>query len=126
MELDPQQLSQFDQQLAEREAELARSVHDEREEFSDPGTQGWPEVKDSVEDGDARMMASLELTQLRRNEHALGEVQEARRRIREGSYGFCEDCGEPIGVERLRAVPTARYCLPHEEQREREQAGQAR
>ena len=122
MELDPQQLSQFDQQLAEREAELSRAVRDEREEFSTPGTHGWPEVKDSVEDGDARMMASLDLTQLRRNEHALGEVQHARRRIRDGSYGFCEDCGEAIGVERLRAVPTARYCLDHEARRE--QAGQ--
>ena len=124
MELDPQQLSQFDQQLAEREAELSRSVHDEREEFSAPGTHGWPEVKDSVEDGEARMMAALDLTQLRRNEQALGEVQQARQRIREGSYGFCEDCGEPIGIVRLRAVPTARYCLDHEAKRE--QTGQLR
>jgi DnaK suppressor protein len=51
----------------------------------------------------------------------LVEVQDALRRLEEGSYGFCLDCGKPIGEARLRAIPWARYCLEHQEQQDREQ-----
>jgi RNA polymerase-binding transcription factor DksA len=46
------------------------------------------------------------------NEASLaGEVLSALRRLDEGSYGQCENCGGPVGEERLRAVPYARYCV---------------
>ncbi|MEJ7928465.1 TraR/DksA family transcriptional regulator [Ramlibacter sp. AN1015] len=120
MELTEQQRAELDLQLAEREDELAHAVRDNRHEFTDGAGHGWPEVKDSVEDGDARMMESLDITQLRRHEAALSEVREARQRLRDGSYGSCEECGEDIGYARLHVVPAARYCLRHEAERERQ------
>ena len=41
----------------------------------------------------------------------LDEIDAALRRIGEGRYGSCEACGGPIGRQRLRAIPEARYCL---------------
>jgi RNA polymerase-binding protein DksA len=41
----------------------------------------------------------------------LAEIEAARARLAEGSYGSCEQCGRPIGEGRLEARPTARKCI---------------
>jgi RNA polymerase-binding transcription factor len=41
----------------------------------------------------------------------LAEIDAALERIREGRYGTCLNCGGPMGLQRLRAIPEARYCL---------------
>ncbi len=41
----------------------------------------------------------------------LDEIEAALRRIDEGSYGCCEACGGPMGLQRIRAIPEARFCL---------------
>lgn len=54
----------------------------------------------------ARDHALLEST-----EATLAELVAARERLAEGSFGRCEECGEPIPVARLRARPEARCCI---------------
>ena len=44
-------------------------------------------------------------------QQTLGDIEAALIRIEEGSYGTCEICGEPIGAERLSAIPWARLCI---------------
>ena len=44
-------------------------------------------------------------------QQTLRDVEDALRKIEEGSYGVCEICGEPIGAERLSAIPWARLCI---------------
>jgi RNA polymerase-binding transcription factor len=41
----------------------------------------------------------------------LADIDAALARIQEGSYGRCLNCGGPLGLQRLRAIPEARYCL---------------
>ena len=41
----------------------------------------------------------------------LQQVEQALQRMDEGSYGVCEECGGPIGLERLEAVPWANLCV---------------
>lgn len=41
----------------------------------------------------------------------LAEVEAALGRIAEGVYGACASCGGPLGLQRLRAIPEARFCL---------------
>ncbi len=48
----------------------------------------------------------------------LADVEAALRRIEEGSYGRCESCGGPMGLQRMRAIPEARFCLTCSGQRE--------
>ena len=49
----------------------------------------------------------------------LFEIDEALARIEKGTYGLCEHSGVPIGIERLRALPWARYCVESQELKER-------
>jgi len=45
----------------------------------------------------------------------LREISGALRRIEQGTYGECRECGEPISIKRLEAVPWARYCVTCQE-----------
>ena len=56
-------------------------------------------------------------------DRALRDVDDALARLDKGTYGRCVVDGEPIGEERLEALPAARYCLVHEQ--EQEQLGAA-
>lgn len=51
----------------------------------------------------------------------LHKVESALRRIDDGSYGYCEASGEPIGVGRLMARPTATLSIEEQERHEREE-----
>jgi RNA polymerase-binding transcription factor len=46
-------------------------------------------------------------------------VEEALRKIRQGTYGVCEGCGQQIDANRLRAIPYARLCIRCKEREER-------
>jgi RNA polymerase-binding transcription factor DksA len=41
----------------------------------------------------------------------LAEIEAALGRIEKGQYGRCQHCGGPMGLQRLRAIPEARYCV---------------
>lgn len=49
----------------------------------------------------------------------LTEVEHAFHRLEEGTYGKCEACGNPIGDERLEALPAARFCVKDQAEAER-------
>jgi DnaK suppressor protein len=49
----------------------------------------------------------------------LQKIDQAVTRIDHGEYGYCEDTGEPIGLQRLMARPTATLSLEAQERRER-------
>src|SRR4030065_2816966 len=52
------------------------------------------------------------LLSLNENERMrLQEVDESLDRIENGTYGICEECGEPIGLKRLEVRPVAEYCV---------------
>jgi DnaK suppressor protein len=44
-------------------------------------------------------------------DHILGEIDDALQRIDTGTYGTCAVCGQPIGEERLEAIPYAKLCI---------------
>jgi len=113
--MNEQQQTDLAQLLANRRADLQDNVDRLRAAMSQPAEGGWPEVRDSVEDGDARMMVTLDVTQLQRHEDELREVMEAQERLRRGDYGRCEECDEPIQFERLQVRPEARFCMRHEQ-----------
>ena len=61
-----------------------------------------------------------DLSILEQVEAELSDVENAIRRLDDGSYGTCEACGRPIGEERLEALPAARLCLDDQSTAERE------
>ncbi|SHE61679.1 transcriptional regulator, TraR/DksA family [Seinonella peptonophila] len=54
------------------------------------------------------------------NEHHQIEIEEALMKMEQGKYGICEVCHQPISDERLEAIPWARTCVDHVEQRGRD------
>jgi RNA polymerase-binding protein DksA len=52
-------------------------------------------------------------------QQTLADIDAALRKIEEGSYGTCEVCGEPIGAERLSAIPWARLCIDDQRKQNR-------
>ncbi|MBI5563020.1 MAG: TraR/DksA family transcriptional regulator [Deltaproteobacteria bacterium] len=56
-----------------------------------------------------------------RDREKLAEIEDALERIRENLYGECEECGEPIAENRLRALPFTRVCVECQSKQEREQ-----
>jgi DnaK suppressor protein len=64
----------------------------------------------------------LELRVRDRERKLLGKINAALRRIDAGDYGYCEETGEPIGLRRLLARPTATLCVEAQERHERLQS----
>ncbi|OGP18627.1 MAG: hypothetical protein A2V21_307085 [Deltaproteobacteria bacterium GWC2_55_46] len=46
-----------------------------------------------------------------RDREKLAEIEDALERLRDSSYGTCEECSEPVAEERLRALPATRVCV---------------
>jgi RNA polymerase-binding transcription factor DksA len=61
-----------------------------------------------------------DLSILEQVEAELADVAHALERLDQGTYGICEACGQPIGDERLEALPAARFCLKDQALAERE------
>lgn len=62
---------------------------------------------------------ALELRTRDRERKLIRKIDEALNRIDDGSYGYCIETGEPIGVKRLEARPVATLCIEAQERRER-------
>jgi RNA polymerase-binding protein DksA len=59
-----------------------------------------------------------DLSILESTDEQLRDIERAFARIEDGSYGSCEECGRPIGEERLQAKPSARLCIDHQREAE--------
>ena len=62
---------------------------------------------------------SFELRTRDRERKLINKIDEAVRRIDDGSYGYCEETGEPIGIKRLEARPVATLSLEAQEMHEK-------
>lgn len=67
------------------------------------------DVKDTVDLSVQDVNKELALRLGERESQMVADIDQALLRIKEGSYGSCVRCGEPIDERRLEAVPTARY-----------------
>lgn len=71
-----------------------------------------------AEDATASYDQASDLALRLKAERRLERVERAMAKLAEGTYGYCEGCGEPIDFARLKALPDARYCLNCQRQRE--------
>lgn len=62
---------------------------------------------------------AIELRTRDRERKLMRKIEQALARIEDGSYGWCEETGEAIGLQRLLARPTATLCLEAQERREK-------
>lgn len=79
-------------------------------------TESHPDLADRATSETDR---ALELRTRDRQRKLISKIDEALRRIDDGSYGYCEETGEPIGLARLDARPIATLSLEAQERHER-------
>jgi DnaK suppressor protein len=83
-------------------------MKDEAANFPDPNDRATQESE-----------FSLELRTRDRERKLIRKIEEAIKRIEDGSYGYCVETGEEIGIKRLEARPVATLCVEAQERRER-------
>ncbi len=78
-------------------------------------------LPDVVDRAAAESDKALELRTRDRQRKLISKIDAALRRIEDGTYGYCEATGEPIGIRRLEARPTATLSLEAQERHERKE-----
>ena len=64
---------------------------------------------------------TVEMKAINRQIKLISKIDQALRRIKNGTYGFCLETGEPIGIKRLIARPVAELCIAAQEKHEKEE-----
>jgi RNA polymerase-binding protein DksA len=112
---------EFEDLLRGRYAALWQDVQRELEKYR---SQQYTDVIELAADpGDyalADLLVDLNVAEINRDVGEMRAIQRALERLKGGSYGACAACGEPIGRDRLRALPHATLCI--ECQKRNEQA----
>jgi DnaK suppressor protein len=110
-----EQLDHFRQILNNWKRDLMQEVDrtvlhmkDEAANFPDPNDRATQESE-----------FSLELRTRDRERKLIRKIEEAIKRIEDGTYGYCNETGEEIGIKRLEARPVATLCVEAQERRER-------
>ena len=94
----------LDEKMTELLAEADRTV----DVMTDAKAENFPDPTDRASLESNRNFCCASATA---SGSSIGKIQEALARIDDGSYGKCEDCGENIGLERLRARPVTTLCI---------------
>ncbi len=97
--------------VAEAKAEIKKFKSGEKKQI----------VETVLDDGDLSFVdlsEDISLKQLSTHRETLIKIDEALRKINEGTYGLCEDCGDEISVERLKIIPFATHCKECQEKKE--------
>lgn len=105
-------IAKRDALLKEAKLEIQKYVSGENRQLVDTAIDeaDWAAVEISEDINLKRLGAQRQL---------LKDVEECLRKVNEGTYGICEDCGEEISEKRLHVIPTASLCIDCKEQREK-------
>jgi DnaK suppressor protein len=119
-ELTNAQLEKLKAKLLERQQTLEQEVRDKREQAASEGNdEPLGGVGDAGDESVLRMITDLDITEAGRDVEELRDIDAALRRIDDGSYGMCDDCGQEIGYPRLEVQPTATRCITDQEKFEK-------
>ena len=114
--MNAKQLAFFKERLLAMRDELQRKVDETVEHMREQEAVADPADRATVEEEHA-----LELRTRDRERKLLKKVQQSIVAIDGGDYGWCEETGEPIGIPRLIARPTATLSLEAQQRRELKQ-----
>ena len=76
---------------------------------------------DIVDQASSYTEKNVEMRAINRQIKLISKIDGALKKIQDGTYGFCEETGEPIGLKRLNARPIATLCIAAQEKHEREE-----
>lgn len=115
--MNDRQLEYFRRKLTEWKNSILEDNRDTIEGMQE-GTRNIPDIADRASEETDR---ALELRTRDRQRKLVAKIDAALRRIEDGSYGYCEETGEPISLRRLDARPIATLSLEAQERHERKE-----
>ena len=76
---------------------------------------------DIVDQASSYTEKNVEMRAINRQIKLISKIDSALKKIKDGTYGFCEETAEPIGLKRLMARPVASLCIAAQEKHEKEE-----
>ena len=76
---------------------------------------------DIVDQASSYTDKNVEMKAINRQIKLIAKIEQAIKKIEKGTYGFCEETGEPIGIKRHMARPVATLCIAAQEKHEKEE-----
>jgi DnaK suppressor protein len=113
--MNDMQLEYFRQKLENWKKSIVSQSVDTLEDLR----QGGLNQPDEIDRASLETDKSLDLRTKDRIRKLIAKIDEALERIEDGSYGYCEETGEPIGIDRLDARPVATLSIEAQERHER-------
>jgi len=113
--MDEQQLEYFRQRLLDWRSQLLQDSGNTIKHLKE-STIVEADVIDAASNETER---TIELQARERQRKLMNQIEQALRRINEGTYGYCEETGDPIGLRRLDARPIATLSIEAQERQER-------
>ncbi len=112
MAFTPEQLVELQRTIAARHAALLSEVHSDVARARDEsyGEVAGP-VTDAADQAVAYLLSDVDQAEVTRDLLEVRELEAARTRLADGSFGYCTDCGTEIAFERLRVNPGAMRCV---------------
>ena len=114
----PKHLAFFKKKLQDWKTDLKRTSNEAiyNSSLDDNSTSA-----DIVDQASSYTEKNVELRAINRQIKLISKIDSALQRIQDGTYGFCEDTGQPIGLKRLMARPVATLCIAAQEKHEKEE-----
>ncbi|MCA1831456.1 MAG: TraR/DksA family transcriptional regulator [Actinomycetota bacterium] len=103
--------ARFRELLNEQRDALRRQLEDMGADPEDPNIESMDFDFGFADSAQSTAERNKVLAVIERLREGLHDVELALDKLDKGTYGLCERCGEPIGLERLEALPAARLCL---------------
>lgn len=113
--MNPRQREYFRHKLEAWKEDILRESRETLENLQEE-SQNHPDMADRASSESDR---ALELRTRDRQRKLISKIDAALKRIDDGTYGFCEETGDPIGIARLDARPIATLSLEAQESHER-------
>ena len=114
----PKHLAFFKKKLQDWKTDLKRTSNEAiyNSSLDDNSTSA-----DIVDQASSYTEKNVELRAINRQIKLISKIESALKRIQDGTYGFCEETGEPIGLKRLMARPVATLSIEAQERHERDE-----
>ena len=111
-------LAYFKQKLTEWKNDLKRSNN---EAIYNASMDDNSSSADIVDQASSYTEKSVEMRAINRQIKLISKIDSALKKIQDGTYGFCEETGEPIGLKRLMARPVATLSIAAQEKHEKDE-----
>jgi len=108
----------FKKKLIEWKTEIVRSNN---EALYNSSLDDNSASADIVDQASSYTEKNVEMKAINRQIKLISKIDKAIKKIENGTYGFCEETGEPIGIKRLIARPVATLCIAAQEKHEKEE-----